>query len=78
MWYVYLLKSVSFRKSYVGCTDNVKRRLDEHNSGKSLFTKRFKPWQVLKVEEFRTYKDARKRERFYKSGIGRQEMKKLF
>jgi len=78
MWFVYILKSVNYRKSYVGCTDNIQRRLTEHNSGKSYYTKRFKPWKILKIEEFTAYKDARQKERFYKSGVGRQALKKLF
>lgn len=77
-WYVYILKSKFFRKSYVGCSDNVDRRLEEHNSGKSVYTKRYKPWEVLKVDEFQTYKEARNRERFYKSGIGREKLKEYF
>ncbi len=62
----------------MGCTGNVERRLSEHNAGKSAYTKLFMPWKILTIEEFGTYKEARKRERFYKSGVGRQEMKKLF
>ena len=78
MWYVYVLKSKIYKKSYVGCSDNPERRLVEHNSGKSAYANRFKPWEVIKIEEFKTYNEARKRENFYKTGVGRQELKKLF
>ena len=78
MWCVYILKSKNYKKSYVGSSDNPLRRLAEHNSGKSAYTKRFMPWEILKTEEFMTYTEARKRENFYKTGVGRQELKKLF
>jgi putative endonuclease len=78
MWYVYILKSTRYIKSYVGCTDNIERRLLEHNLGKSYYTSRYKPWEILKFELFKTYLEARKRERFYKTGKGREELKKLF
>ena len=78
MWYVHILKSLEYKKSYVGCTDNIARRLNEHNSGKSSYTRRFKPWEIIKTEKFKSYREARIREKFYKSGVGRQELKSLF
>ena len=78
MWYVYILSSLKYKKSYVGSSDNVKRRLFEHNSGKGRYTKRYKPWKVFKYEEFETYSAARTRENFLKTGAGRKELKKLF
>jgi hypothetical protein len=36
------------------------------------------PWKLIKLEELETYKEARRKEKFYKSGLGRQELKKLF
>ncbi|OGH18018.1 MAG: hypothetical protein A2868_02145 [Candidatus Levybacteria bacterium RIFCSPHIGHO2_01_FULL_40_15b] len=78
MWYVYILKSKNFKKSYVGSSDNPERRLLEHNSGKNTYTRRYKPWEILKTESFETYIEARRKENFYKTGIGREELKKLF
>ena len=78
MWYVYLLKSVNYKKSYVGCTDNIERRLAEHNNGKAFYTRRFKPWILLKFWEFNDYGDARRKERYFKSGVGREELRKYF
>lgn len=75
---MYILKSEKYKKSYVGCTDNIERRLAEHNKGKGFYTRKFKPWVLLKTEEFTNYKKARQKEKFYKSGVGRQELKKLF
>ena len=78
MFCVYILKSINYRKSYVGCTDNVSRRLREHNSGKMAFTKRYMPWKMLSVEKFKSLSKARKRESYFKSGGGRRYLKKLF
>jgi putative endonuclease len=46
--YVYLLESVSVPgERYVGVTADLKRRLAEHNAGKSLHTPKFTPWRVV-------------------------------
>ena len=78
MYYLYILKSIKYKKSYVGISDNVNRRLKEHNAGKMFFTKRYKPWEIIYTENFSTLVDAQKREKYMKSGTGRRFMKKLF
>jgi len=78
MYTVYVLKSKSAKKSYVGVTDNIKRRLNEHNSGKHFYTKRYVPWEVIHTENFNYFKDARAREVFLKTTSGRRFLKKLF
>lgn len=78
MYYIYILKSKFFNKSYVGKTDNVERRLKEHNSGKSIYTKRYKPWELLYFEEFVTNTEAVNREKFYKTKKGRVKLKEIF
>lgn len=76
---VYVLKSQIEKKSYVGFTSDIRKRLEEHNSGKSYFTKRFLPWKVVYTEEIDNYQDARKRERYLKSASGRRiVLKKIF
>ncbi len=78
MWFVYILKSEIYNKSYVGSTNNFDRRLSEHNSGKGIYTRRYKPWKLIKLEEYSTYAEARKREYFLKTGVGRNELKTIF
>ncbi len=51
-YFVYILKSNIKEITYVGHSDNIHRRLIEHNSGKSIFTKKFKPWDLIYKEEF--------------------------
>jgi len=77
VYYVYILKSENFHKSYVGCTDNLDRRIKEHNAGKMLFTRRYKPWQLIYSESFDELKYARRREYYIKTGAGRRFMKKI-
>jgi predicted GIY-YIG superfamily endonuclease len=51
--YVYLLESTSApAERYVGRTSDLRRRLDEHNAGKSPHTSKFKPWRVVTYVAF--------------------------
>ena len=75
MFKVYVLKSRVADKSYVGSTDNIERRLAEHNIGKSKFTSRYKPWELIYAEEFSTREEALKREKYLKSANGRRYLK---
>jgi putative endonuclease len=78
MFYIYVLKSIYFAKSYVGQTDNIERRLIEHNIGKSLYTNKYKPWKLIYTEEYKTRVEALRREKYLKSRSGRRELKKIF
>lgn len=75
MYYVYVLKSLSFDRIYIGLTDNVEKRLEEHNSGKTKSTKGYKPYELAFVEQFKTRIEAREREKFLKSGSARKRIK---
>jgi putative endonuclease len=76
MYYVYILYSLNANKSYVGSTDNPERRLSEHNSGRSYFTDRYKPWVLIYLEEYRDKISALRREKYLKSRSGRRWIKK--
>ena len=75
MYFVYVLKSEKDGRLYKGFTDNIDRRLKEHNSGKTKSTKPYKPWKLVYFEECSDKENARKRELFLKSGIGRNFLK---
>ena len=76
---VYVLSSLAARKSYVGSTNNLIRRFDEHNRGRSYFTRQFRPWKIIYTEEFELENEAKKREKYLKSASGRNKvLKKLF
>ncbi len=72
MYYVYVLYSVSFDRHYVGMTDDIVRRLGEHNSGKNQSTKAFKPWKLIYNESFDSRESTRIREKYLKSAAGRR------
>ncbi|WP_299244405.1 GIY-YIG nuclease family protein [uncultured Aquimarina sp.] len=72
MYYVYVLYSVDYDKYYIGMTDNLERRLFEHNLGKTQSTKAFKPWKIVLKEVFETRQEARIREKYLKSAAGRR------
>jgi len=69
---VYVLWSNKLQKRYVGFSSDLVKRLSEHNSGKSPFTKRGISWKLIYNEEYLTETEARKREKFLKSGVGRK------
>jgi putative endonuclease len=63
MHYVYILRSLKDGKQYIGNTDNLERRLDEHNRGSSKATKNRRPLKIIYKEEFSNKTEAIKRER---------------
>jgi putative endonuclease len=71
MYYVYILRSKKTGKCYVGYTNNPQRRLAEHNAGRTRSLRKHIPLEIIKVEEYPMYEEARGRERQikkYKSG----------
>ncbi len=76
MYFVYVLL-LSNRKKYIGQTNNLERRLSEHKSGKSKYTKGYKVEKLLYVEEYTTRKEAMDREKYLKSGQGREWLKQF-
>ena len=74
-FYTYVLRSTNFDRSYIGFTANLEQRLKHHNSGKTKSTKPYKPWVLLFFEEHGSKEDALKREKWLKSGIGRDYIK---
>ena len=53
-------------------TQDVRKRIIEHNSGKQKYTKGYRPWELVYVKEFSTRNEARIHEKYLKSGIGRE------
>jgi putative endonuclease len=73
MNYVYVLKSLRNGKRYIGSTSlSPEERLKKHNSGTNQFTKRNGPFSLLRQEEYSSKREARQRENFLKSGVGRK------
>lgn len=76
-YYVYVLQSQKNKSLYIGHTANLKKRFEEHNSGKNLATKPFCPYKLIFYEAFLNIKDAKSREKYLKSGWGWRTIKKL-
>jgi len=76
MWYVYILKSDIHRILYTGSTNDLKRRLHEHNSGQCKATDPFKPYHMMGYVAVPTETQARKLEKYFKTGSGRTVLKK--
>jgi len=78
MFCVYVLQSLKDLRTYVGYTNNFKRRLKQHNSGLVKSTKHRTPFRLLFQENFNTSQEAKKRELWWKSGAGRRKLKEYF
>ncbi|MBL7142328.1 MAG: GIY-YIG nuclease family protein [Candidatus Pacebacteria bacterium] len=77
MYYVYILQSLKNKSLYIGYTTDLKKRFKEHNDGKSVATKPFRPYKLIFYEAFLSQKDAKNRELYLKSGWGLRSLKKI-
>jgi len=77
MWHVYVLKSLKDEKLYTGISRDIEKRLKEHNSGMTKSTKLRRPFKIIYKETFENRINARKREKYLKSGIGREFLKSI-
>jgi putative endonuclease len=76
-FFVYVLVSERDRQVYIGMTEDVERRVQRHNDGKVKSTKSRIPFALVHQEHFSDRSTARKREKFFKSGIGRKVLKSI-
>ena len=77
MYYVYVLKSTTANRVYVGVSEDPQRRLQEHNFGKTRSTKPYVPYKIIYLEKYSDKKIALQRERQIKrSGKLRDEIKR--
>jgi putative endonuclease len=77
MYFVYVIRNQSSGRSYTGHTADLTQRLGQHNHGITKSTKNRGPWQLLHQEEFATRSEAMKREKFLKTGKGREELRRI-
>jgi putative endonuclease len=75
MFYVYLIESQG--KFYVGFTSDLEKRLQEHNRGKSFYTKSNSNWVIIFYEAFIDKADAKRREQYFKTTPGRKALKMM-
>ena len=67
MNYVYILQSEVDNSFYIGFTENLEKRVEQHNNGESIYTSRKIPWKLVYFEEMSSKTEAIKRERFLKA-----------
>jgi len=77
MFFVYVIRSCYTGLYYTGSTSDLSARLHQHNDDQSQSTKHRGPWELVHHEEFLTRAEAVRREREFKTGKGREELKKL-
>ncbi|WP_373709516.1 GIY-YIG nuclease family protein [Kaistella sp.] len=76
-YFVYVLKSQKDGRLYKGQTSDLNERVKQHNSGKTKSTKGFMPWELVYFETFQTREEAVLREKYLKTGSGREFLKKI-
>ncbi|HXN65063.1 MAG TPA: GIY-YIG nuclease family protein [Candidatus Acidoferrales bacterium] len=77
MFYVYVLRSSTTGRHYTGFTADLTQRLGQHNAGITKSTKNRGTWTLEYQETYPTRAEAMKREKFLKSGQGREELKRI-
>ncbi|MES2006946.1 MAG: GIY-YIG nuclease family protein [Patescibacteria group bacterium] len=75
MYWIYALKSTEKKFIYVGMTENLERRVNQHNAGRAPATQYYAPFTLLYSETAGSRQEARKREKYLKSGIGKEFLK---
>ena len=78
MFYVYILKSLKDNDLYIGRTNNIDRRIKEHNSGKVSSKKSRRPFIFLKIIETDSERESVEMEKEYKKGFRREQIKREF
>jgi putative endonuclease len=76
MFFVYILQSLKNKNQiYIGYTENLKVRLSKHNKGLVKSTKPYLPWELIFYEAYKSKKDAKRREKYFKTTKGRKAFK---
>ncbi len=78
MYTVYVLKSITRTYLYVGMTNNIERRFLEHQRGKERTTSPYRPFNLVYTENFSLRVEARKQEKYLKSGSGKEWLKRNY
>ena len=75
MYFTYILRSDKNSRLYIGYTDNLRKRLSQHNNKKSTYTKKRGPYKLIYYEACLNETDARAREKYLKTGMGKRYIK---
>jgi putative endonuclease len=78
MYTIYALVYKNQNRIYIGMTSDLGKRVDYHKRGKTRSTKNRGGFEVKIVEKWETREDARKREKYWKSGYGKERLKSKY
>jgi len=76
-YYVYILQSMKNNNLHVGYTNDLRKRLQEHNRGLNFSTKPYRPWKLIHYEAYLNKKDAERREEYLKTNQGARLLKRM-
>ncbi|TXD81142.1 GIY-YIG nuclease family protein [Subsaximicrobium wynnwilliamsii] len=78
MFYIYAISSAHRNYIYVGMTESLEERFERHQSGRERTTKAYRPFKLIFSEALDVErKVAKKREKYWKSGIGKEKLRQL-
>ena len=74
-WYTYIIKSFKDRNWYTGYTNDLRKRISEHNLGKVFSTQHRRPFKLIYYEACLNQEDAKVREKYLKTAWGKRYVK---
>ena len=77
MFHVYTISSLKDNYIYVGLTSDIEARFERHDKGREKTTRSYRPFELIFSEICETRPEARVREKYWKSGIGKEQLRKL-
>jgi len=77
MFFAYGIASLVKDYIYAGLTKNLKKRFDQHQKGRNRSTRAYRPFRLIYSEEFEKRFEGRKREKYLKSGVGKEFLRKI-
>ena len=75
MYYTYVIQSKKSQYRYTGSTNDLQKRFNQHNKGLSTWTKERGPWKLVYYEACINEEDAKAREKYLKTGMGKRYLK---
>jgi len=76
-YFVYILRSATSDKFYIGSSENPHRRLEYHNTIEKGFTSRYRPWNLIWFKEYSSKAEAKSIERKIKSWKSKKMIEKI-
>jgi putative endonuclease len=77
MFFVYVLLSLKDKKLYTGFSEDIKKRLTDHNAGRNTSTKSRRPFELIYYEAHLSKEDALRREVYFKTTKGKSTLKQM-